>query len=154
MRWHYLFLTVCAACAASNEARPADPQQVVISLARDTSAARPTLVVEITNRSSSPICISADAIRNPYSYGMDFKLRDAAGRAIKHNKPGYIEPPLPVQVQVQPGTTDRGQYYLYPRFKIRTKTLSVGWSAKASFPYKVCNSSTPLRATSTWQGLR
>lgn len=164
-----LVLVSCATSRETGEPRPSPIGAPAITLGPGWIEDRPALVVAITNRSSAPICIRADALRNPGSYEMEIRLRDARGRRVSlHRGGGYVPMPLNEIVRMEPGMRARGQYYL-DRFKRigPRRPLPNGWSAQAGFQYGdchpreaycdgrigLCPDAWSSRATSAWQPL-
>ena len=142
-----------AACTTAATAPSAVASEIAISLSRDWTNEKPTLLVRVTNNAPYQICIWRDAIQNPYSYEMELKMHDVHGRAIGYNEPGYIDEPLEGVIQLEPGATAAGRFYLHPRFRLRNqgKPFPQGVSVRASFSYHRCNEHNELRATSSWQ---
>ena len=124
-----------------------------IILGREAIDDRPVLVVMIKNRSEKDICIVADTLQNPYSYGMELRLRDARGRAVGYHREGFIPPPQRGVVRVEPSRSVRAQYYLDARFRRigPRRPFPRGLRAQASFRYGYCDDVWSLQARSTWQ---
>ena len=162
-------LVLLTACATPGDVRSPSFRALAIALSPGWIEERPALVVSVTNRSDAAICIRADAIRNPGSYEMDIRLRDARGRRVRlYPARGYFEPPLDEIIRVEPGTSLEGQYYL-DRFEPigARRPLPRGWQAQARVKYGncqpreaycdgrigLCPDAWSSRATSRWQPL-
>lgn len=122
-------------------------------LNRDFEDGRPMVRVTVTNLTTRPICIRADALQNPYSHEMDLRMRDAQGRIVRYRDPGFIPPPLTGVVRVEPHASSSGRTYLDARFN-----LAQGWSPfpaglrlQAAVRFGYCDDTTSFWARSTWQ---
>jgi hypothetical protein len=144
----------CAASSSPATQRSVPADELDISLSRDVDDGRPILVVTIMNRSTKQICLEADALRNPETWAVDVELRDARRRTVRpRTVTGFLIPPLSGAVSINPGNSERANYYLDVRFRLlRTGTWPrQRFSARISLNYRHCDDSAPLRATSAWQ---
>jgi len=118
-----------------------------ITLTRSIMDSRPVLVAEITNRSPHPICVPAEVIQNDSSIAILLELRDARGRAAPLRRfQGYISPPRPGVVRLEPGATTTGRYNLF-----RFRAIPGPASIRMSFAFDRCDGTPPSPATSGWQ---
>jgi hypothetical protein len=101
---------------------------------------RPAMVVTLTNRSRTPICVRGDAVENPYSYEMELRLRDAHGRKVGLHPSGFIPPPLQTLIQLAPGKSAQGHYWLDTRFKGigEGDWVPSAWRARAAVRFGTC----------------
>ena len=145
-----LLLISCAHPQSSGTTAPQD-LGIVLSLAVSNSA--PVLIATVVNRGETPVCIATEALQNRYTLEMNLKLRDSSGAPLKHERPGFIPPPLQGTVRLEPGASTTGEYYIRARFNLRgTKSLKPGTaSARAAFQYDHCDGSRTLPADSGWQ---
>lgn len=143
--------TLAVACATPPDRADYVPD-LEVELYSDASAARPIVFVEITNRSRTPICIRAEALRNPFSHEMDLSLRNRGGRTYRLLSLDLVAAPLEGIVRVDPGERVRGEYSL-ARFRgiSPTRALPPGLTARASFRYGYCADVWSLRATTGWR---
>lgn len=142
-----------AGVAAPVLAEPADMADVEISLSRGGAGLRPSVIVAITNRSRSPICIPNEAMQNPESGELHVSLRDSLGRAVTYRPSGFIPPPIEGARRVEPGETVRARPFIDSRFLLENDGVPFpeGMSAQVYFPYDHCDDSWSSQATSTWQ---
>lgn len=144
-----------SACATQGVVLP-PVNEVAISLTREISDSRPMLVATITNLSDDAICIRTELLQNPYSEEIGLRLRDSRRRAIRlREAEGFITPPLPGFVRVDPERQVRARYYLDARLRLRNgrAQLPRGMTAQVSYEYNRCDDSPPMRSTSAWQPL-
>jgi len=80
-----LLSATCAsgACATAVGDEISPTGELAISLSRSVLERRPILVVTITNRSASPICIQAEVLKNPNSEEMHLIVRNVRGRTVR-----------------------------------------------------------------------
>lgn len=164
-----IWLLALGACATMRDEQPGPFSNLAIALSPGWIGDRPAVVTSITNRSSAPICIRAEALRNPWSNEITLRLRDERGRRISlYRAHGSSEPQLDETVRLEPGMSARGQLYL-ERFKRvgNGRALPNGWRIQADIPYGdcqpreaycvgrvgLCPNDWSSRATSTWQPL-
>jgi hypothetical protein len=160
---------VLGACATIGDEQPGTAGDLGITLNSGWLDNRPTLVASITNRSHAPLCIRAEALRNPWSNEIRLRLRDTRGRRVAlHPEHGSSEPQLDQIVRLEPGATAQGQLYL-ERFKRvgQGRPSPHGWRVQAQVPYGncqpreaycdgrigLCPDAWSSRAVSTWQPL-
>lgn len=152
-----LLSATCAsgACATAVGDEISPTGELAISLSRSVLERRPILVVTITNRSASPICIQAEVLKNPNSEEMHLIVRNVRGRTVRLRwREGFIIPSIPGLVRLRPGEATRGQYYLDWRLGLREGgRFPRGMSAHVTYEYTHCDESAPLRAPSAWQPL-
>ena len=134
---------------------PDDPvamDHLQISQRRDVLANRPVLIVELTNRSQTAICIRVDALE-PDSGEMIVRMRDSNGRSVRYQPPGLMTPPLEGTFRLEPGASVRRPYYLDIRFILQNRGVPFpeGMRAQSSVRYGICDDVWSLRATSAWQ---
>jgi hypothetical protein len=147
-----LVAVVVTACVGQRVARSDVTNDLAVSLTRARADDRPVILVTMTNHSQADICIRAELLRDPYSYEMELRLRDANGRAVKRYPPGFLSPPIMEAVRIAPGHSVQGKFYLDARFKKEGgKQLPRQISAQASFRYDRCDASQSQRAISAWQ---
>jgi hypothetical protein len=148
-----LLLFTSAACAATGPEFTTATSDMTIMISRDEASAQPAVFVNIINKSKVPICISLDALQNPYSYEMHLKMRTSSGRPVRYNDPGYIPEPVTGIVRLEPGSSAKGRAYIYPRFKLRNRgrPIPLGMMIQASFPYNHCDIPLRIQANSSWQ---
>jgi len=154
MRAHFLLCGIAtAACTTPQPVQPAASGDLALSLARASSEAGPGLVVAMTNRSQADVCIRAELLKNPYSYEMHIRLKDARGRAVPLKRSGYLNELIMDPVRIAPGASVEGRYLLGWRFKLPSsgKALPEGISARATLRYDACDGSLSQQATSAWQ---
>lgn len=144
----------CAGNSLSTGAWSAPADELAISLSRDVDDGRPILVVTITNRSATQICLGAEVLRNSETWALDVELRDSRRRAIRRRtETGFLLPPLSGVVSIDPADSESVHYYLDFRFRLPSirQWPRQRLSARVSFAYNHCGDSAPLRATSAWQ---
>jgi hypothetical protein len=144
--------TIAACASPAGRANPnVDPLSV--RLAYSNVEGHPALLVTMSNRTATEVCIRAELLRNPYTYAMDLRLRDSRGREVKREEPGFLPPPIMEPVRIAPGASVRGQYYLDARFKLKrsAEQSQTGMSAQAAFRYDACDGSQSLKIMSSWQ---
>jgi len=146
---------LCVACATPDAIRRSAEADFAISLSRDVSENRPVLVVTITNRSQSQLCIQKETLQNPRTHQMELHLYDARGRAVRPSGGGgFLPPPLEGNVRLEPGEVARAEYFLDRRFRLPGggTPFPSGMRAHVSFPYgRDCSEVWALRATSARQ---
>lgn len=142
-----------AACVGPQAVQHHATGEIAISLARDNSKTRPTLLATMTNRSQGDVCIRAELLKNPYSYSMDIRLQDSTGRSVKFKEPGYLDEPIMDPVRIGPGESVVASYFLDTRFKLPDggQSLPKGMSARATLRYDSCDGSLSQQAISSWQ---
>jgi hypothetical protein len=155
-RSSFLAVTLlCVACATPGDGPAVAQSGLDISLNR-ASPTLPILVMTITNRSGSPICIQRDLLENPNTYYLELHLYDAVGGAVSQwEEGGYVPPPLEGVVRLGLGEVARARYNLDTRFRLAAgdTPLADGMSAQVSFAYGYCGHDWELRATSTRQAI-
>lgn len=155
MRISTLIFTSTIACTMVPVRPEAATSNVAVAITRDQASAQPAIILIIVNTLRFPICIRVDALRNPYSYEMNLKMRNVNGRNVQYNDPGYIADPLEGIERLEPGESVQGRTYLYPRFKLKDKGRSfpAGMFVQASFYYNHCDVPLRLQARSSWQSI-
>lgn len=164
-----LILGGCATLVQPTASQASPSAAPLVRLTSGWIEDRPALVVSITNRSNAPMCIRAEALRNPWSNEIHLRLRDARGRQVGlYRAHGSSEPQLDETVRLEPGMATQGQLYL-ERFKRvgQGRPLPTGWRVQAQVPYGdcqpreaycdgrvgLCPDDWSARATSSWQPL-
>lgn len=122
-------------------------------LAPGTSEFGPVLRVAIENRTQSPLCVRAEALRNPRSGEMRLYLRDARGRELRWQSLGFIPTPIEGVVRIEPASSVEGFHYLRGRF-VGTDGLAQlppGSQARVAVRYGPCKDPRSHWAVSGWQ---
>jgi hypothetical protein len=128
-----------------------------ISLSRAVAHGRPVLAMKVTNRSTMPICLLSELIRNPDTGEIaPIGMRDFRGQPISLSPElgGYIAGPIPGVIRIAPGEATRARYYIDWRFSWpggRNGPLPHILSAQVKFHYGSCDNPRALEARSTWQ---
>lgn len=151
-------VTLVACTTARPGMAPVVPQNtgesaLAFRLAPGTSVYGPVLQVTIENRTRGPLCVRADALRNPRSGEMRLYLRDARGRELRWQDSGFIPPPIEGVVKIEPASSVEGFHYLRGRF-VGTDgmaQLPQGWHARVAVRYGPCEDPFSYWAASGWQ---
>lgn len=144
-----------ASCAAPQIGVAPVSNEVAISLGRETAEAGPILVMTVTNRATSPICIRTELLQNPETFDLGLSLRDLRGRTARNWEPDLLLPPLTEPVRINPGASVQGRYHLAARVRLKDggRPFPRGMSAQVFFRYDHCDGTLSLRAASEWQAI-
>lgn len=134
-------LALLGACATRPIWEPTAPSDLEITLRRDLDDRESEVfVLRIVNRSQNPVCLSAGVVRNRYSTELWTRYRDARGRDRTNYAQGFIPPPLPGSVRIEPGSGVEGRHSLVGFRGVReSQPFPREWEAQVGFEYGYCS---------------
>lgn len=135
--------------AEESAATPAPRQGIAVIVHRTIREHRPALAVRIINTSSAQLCIPVEIIRNPRSYAINIEVRNRTGHPVIMQDPGFLLPPIPGMIRLNPGDSREASYFMDSRVRHGTTILGQ-YQARVGFRYDNCDGSLANSFRSRW----